>query len=60
MKGEDRMPRLLQVRKGGAEGRGGRELTKDAGLLPLRGPSAGAPWVKHVLRELSRPGSKLA
>ncbi|MGO0121810.1 ISLre2 family transposase [Desulfothermobacter acidiphilus] len=26
-----------------------------AGLPALRGPSAGAPWVKHVLRELSRP-----
>ncbi|MGO0121788.1 hypothetical protein [Desulfothermobacter acidiphilus] len=26
-----------------------------ARLPALREPSAGAPWVKHVLRELSRP-----
>ncbi|MGO0122514.1 hypothetical protein [Desulfothermobacter acidiphilus] len=31
-----------------------------AGLPALRGLSAGAPWVKHVLRELSRPSFELA
>lgn len=30
-----------------------------AGLPALKGPSAGAPWVKYVLRELSRPGFEL-
>ncbi|MGO0123027.1 ISLre2 family transposase [Desulfothermobacter acidiphilus] len=31
-----------------------------AGLPALKGPSAGAPWVKYVLRELSRPSFELA